>query len=72
MVNDLIKSITNYLYWCTASSSDSNNNEMAIRWKPLMEYISDKHDECYHLPLGMEERRKQWFKPDILVLTVYT
>ena len=71
MVNDWIKSITNHLYWCAASSPEGNGNEMLIRWKSLMEHIYDKHDECYHLPLNVEERRKRWFQPGISVLTVY-
>ena len=72
MVNDWIKSITNHLYWCAASSPEGNGNEMLIRWKSLMEHICNKHDECYHLPLGVEERLKRWFQPGISVLTVYT
>ena len=67
MVNDWIKSITNHLYWCVASSPEGDGNEMAFRWKSLMEHICDRHNECYHLPLGVEERRKKWFQPDILV-----
>ena len=71
MVNDWIKSITNHLYWCVASSPEGDGNEMAVRWKSLMEHICDRHNECYHLPLGVEERRKKWFQPGILVLSVY-
>ena len=65
MVNDWIKSITNHLYWCAASSPESDGNEMAVRWKSLMEHI------CDYLPLGVEERLKKWFQPGISVLSVY-
>ena len=54
MINDWIKSITNHLYWCAASSPEGDGNEMAIRWKSLMEHICDRHDECYHLPLDVK------------------
>ena len=30
MINDWIKSITNHLYWCAASSPEGDGNEMAI------------------------------------------
>ena len=72
MANDWIKRITNYcIYLCAESSTEGNGSKMAIKWKSLMEHICDKHDECYHLPLGVEERRKKWLQPGILVLTVY-
>ena len=60
MVNDWIKSITNHLCWCAASPG-GDGNEMAVRWKSLMEHICDRHNECYHLPLGVEERHKIGF-----------
>ena len=71
MVKDWIKSITNHLYYCAASSPEGNGNGTVIRWKSLTEHICDKHDECYHSPLGVEERRKKWIQPGISVLTVY-
>ena len=30
MVNDWIKSITNHLYWCAASSPEGDGNEMGV------------------------------------------
>ena len=36
-----------------------------------MEHICDRHNECYHLPLGLEERPKKWFQPGITELTVH-
>ena len=79
--DDIIEDITeeseveetdvDHLYWCAASSPEGDGNEMAVRWKSLMEHICDRHNECYHLPLGVEERRKKWFQPGILVLSVY-
>ena len=63
LVGDWVKSITNHLYWCAASAPEGNGDEMAVRWKSLMEHLCDQHDRCYHLPLG--DRRKKWFIPGI-------
>ena len=71
MVNEWIKSITNHLYWFAASSPEGDGNEMAIQWKSLMEHIYDRHDECYYLPLSLEERHKKSFQPGVIELTVH-
>ena len=68
VVGDWTKSITNHMYWCTASSPEGDGEQMVVKWKSLMEHICDKHDECYHLPLDMGERHKKWFKPGILYI----
>ena len=63
IVGEWIKRITNHLYWCVASSPDGDSDQMAIRWKSLMEHTCDKHDECYHLPLDARDRLKKWLVP---------
>ena len=60
VVGEWIKSITNHLYWCAASSPEGDGHEMVVRWKSLMEHICDRHDECYHLPLEGRDRHKKW------------
>ena len=35
--------------------------DIVKRWKSLMDHICNKHNDCYHDPLDMqEERRKKW------------
>ena len=63
IINDWIKSITNHMYWCAASTPENDCEQMAIRWKSLNDHICDNHEECYHDPLGDLERRKKWFIP---------
>lgn len=63
LINEWAKSITNHMYWCAASAPDGNGEEIATRWKSLMDHICDSHEECYHLPLGQMERRKKWLTP---------
>ena len=59
VIGDWIQSITNHLYWSTATAS--NGDDIVKRWKSLMDHICNKHDDCYHDPLDMqEERRKKW------------
>ena len=60
VVGKWIKSISNHLYWCAASSPEGDGDEMVVRWKSLMEHICDRHDECYHLPLEGRDRHKKW------------
>ena len=63
IINEWTKSITNHMYLCAASAPDGNGEEIATRWKSLMDHICDSHEGCYHLPLGEMERRKKWFIP---------
>ena len=69
IVGAWIKSITNHMYWCTASAPDGDGQLMANRWKSLMSHLIDQHDDCFHLPLG--DRRKKWLTPGIYVATQY-
>ena len=62
IIAEWIKSITNYLYWCAASSPEGDGNEMVKCWKSLMDHICDSHDTCYHSPLSLDERKK-WLIP---------
>ena len=63
LINEWTNSITNHMYWCAASTPDGNGEEIATRWKSLMDHICDSHEGCYHLPLGQMERRRKWFIP---------
>ena len=67
VIGDWTKSITNRMYWCAASSPESDGDQiMVVRWKSHMEHICDKHDGCYPLLLDMRERHKKWFTPRIV------
>ena len=72
IINDQTKSITNHLYWCAASTPENDRDEMAIRWKSLMDHIQDSHEEYYHDPLGDLERHKKWFIPGKCMVHVAT
>lgn len=63
LINDWVKSITNHMYWCAASSQDGE--EMVTRWKSLIDHLCDQHEGCYHDDLG--DRRKKWFTPGIII-----
>jgi len=49
-------SITNYMYWCAASTPDGNGDVMTEKWKILLYHILDIHtneesniyQECGH------------------------
>ena len=59
VIGEWIKSITNHLYWCVASSPEGDGDEMVVRWKSLMEHICDRHNAYYHLPLEGRDRHKK-------------
>ena len=64
LIGEWIKSITNHLYWCTATAPDGD--DIVKRWKSLVDHLCNKHDDCYHTSLDiLEERRKKWFKPGL-------
>jgi len=70
VIGEWIKSITNHLYWCVASSPEGDGDEMVVRWKSLMEHICDRHDECYHLPLERRDRHKKWLVSGTYSITI--
>ena len=63
IISEWIKSITNHLYWCAASSPAGGGNEIVKCWKSLMDHICDSHDTCYHCQLSLDERKKKWLIP---------
>ena len=64
LIGEWIKSITNHLYWCTATAPDGD--DIVKRWKSLMDHLCNRHDDCYHDSLDtLEERRKKWFTPGL-------
>ena len=63
IIGDWIKSITNHLYWCVASATDGDGEDIVKCWKSLMDHIGDIHDDCYHMDLSLQERRKKWLTP---------
>ena len=48
LINEWTKSITNHMYWCAALAPDGNGEEIATRWKSLMDHICESHEGCYH------------------------
>ena len=52
LIAEWVKTIINYLYWCAASVPDGDGKQMVTRCKSLPNRLSNKHDKCYHLPLG--------------------
>ena len=74
IIGDWIKSITNHLYWCVASATDGDGEDIVKRWKSLMDHIGDIHDDCYHADLSLQERRKKWLTPgkQLLIINIVT
>ena len=54
IIAEWIKSITNHLYWCAASSPEGDDIEIMKHWKSLMDHIYDSHDTCHHSPLSQD------------------
>ena len=74
IIGDWIKNITNHLYWCVASATDGDGEDIIKRWKSLMDHICDIHDDYYHANLSLQERRKKWLTPgkQILIINIVT
>ncbi|XP_057690491.1 uncharacterized protein LOC130914917 isoform X2 [Corythoichthys intestinalis] len=60
IIKDWIKSIANHLYWCVASSTPGDKEDIKGKWLSGVEHIQNIHDNCYH---GSLEREKKWLKP---------
>ena len=58
LIAEWMKSITNHLYWCTASAN-GDHEQIIIRWKSLISHLANDHSDCYHSDLG--DRQKKWF-----------
>ena len=73
-IGDWIKSITNHLYWCVASATDGDGEDIVKRWKSLMDHIGDIQDDCYYTDLSVQERRKKWLTPgkQLLIVNILT
>ena len=70
IIGEWIKSITNHLYWSTATASDGD--DIVRRWKSLMDHICNKHGDCYYDPLDThEERRKKWIISGSQIIYIY-
>ena len=52
LIAERIKSITNHLHWCAASTLDGEGNDMVKHWKSLIDHICNTHENCYHLDIG--------------------
>jgi len=55
LINDWVKSITNHMYWCAASSQ--GGEEMVTCWRSLINHLCDQHEDCYHTN-DLGDRRK--------------
>lgn len=63
------KSIINHLYWCVASTTSENPDEMKAKWLSLENHIHGVHrghgnplfPKCVHRSIR-GRRQKQWFK----------
>ncbi|XP_069110215.1 uncharacterized protein, partial [Argopecten irradians] len=70
-VTDWIKSLTNHLYWCAASTPPGEGNIMWAKWVSLENHIQNIHHghgnlfpDCAHPDMDPEvRRRKKWLKP---------
>uniref|UniRef100_A0A3Q2PX19 Uncharacterized protein n=1 Tax=Fundulus heteroclitus TaxID=8078 RepID=A0A3Q2PX19_FUNHE len=75
------KSIVNHLYWCAASTSSGDGDEIIAKWESVAFHVQNQHTDlnnarfpaCAHPPL-VEQRQKEWLTPptkleDILLST---
>ena len=65
-VNSWIKSISNHLYWCAASTEGHDGDMVLSKWKSVANHIQNVHsghegpyDTCQHEELT----DRKWFKP---------
>ena len=71
IIHEWIKSITNYLYWCTPSAPEGDGNDIVKRWKSIMDHICDDHGTCHHKDVTLEEGKIKWLIPSSYVYNNY-
>ena len=65
-INEWIKSISNHLYWCAASSKTSN--EILAKWKSVVNHIQNIHihkDPLFPVCLHDASLRRKYLKPSM-------
>ena len=53
----------------TATAPDVD--DIVKRWKSLIDRLRNKHDDCYHDPLDIQEERKKWFNAGSYILIIH-
>ena len=60
-----MKSLSNHMYWCAASTKDGDENMIEAKWLSVINHIHNKHKghgepfpECAHGPI----HSKKWIK----------
>jgi len=63
LVREWIRSISNHLYWCAASSQGLSGDVIAAKWLSVVQHIQNVHDNCSH---GELDYQRKWFVPNTL------
>lgn len=70
LVGEWIRSISNHMYWCAASSDGQSGDIVAAKWLSIVRHIQNIHDGhselfpvCAHSTL---ENERKWFKPNTI------
>ncbi|KAM9355035.1 uncharacterized protein KZ484_013238 [Pholidichthys leucotaenia] len=69
-VKPWLKSISNHMYWCAASSHGQSPDVIVAKWQSLGNHIQNKHSNhgplfpaCLHDDPGTQTKPKKWLKP---------
>ena len=69
LIGKWVKSITNHLYWCVASTHSGDGDVIKAKWLSLDNHIHNVHSghsqlfpQCAHGDLHGSDRNKKWFK----------
>jgi len=68
LVGRWLRSISNHLYWCAASSANQSGEVIAAKWLSVLRHVQNIHDghselfpSCSH---GELEQQRKWFLPN--------
>lgn len=68
-VRPWIKSLSNHMYWCAASSEDQSGDLVVAKWQSVGNHLQNVHTghgelfpKCQHDDLGAERAKKKWLK----------
>ncbi|KAM9327706.1 uncharacterized protein KZ484_019184 [Pholidichthys leucotaenia] len=77
-VKPWLKSISNHMYWCAASSHGQSPDVIVAKWQSLGNHIQNKHSNhgplfpaCLHDDPGTQTKPKKWLKPRVTQLRIH-
>jgi hypothetical protein len=71
-----VKSATNHMYWCAASTPNGDKQLMADKWISLHRHMTNAHTghggtfpKCAHGRIRRRRDEKKWIKPRMICFT---